>query len=446
MSKYILFSPIGDHDPIGITKDKKTKEIKAITDGSMAHIVRHYMPEIVVLFLTKEMEEKDKKDNRYEIAIKNIKKDCIIEKLYTGIVEAHDFDQFIELFEENINYIKNKYPDYEILLNVSSGTPQIKSNLLLEVLSNSTKLIPIQVSTPNNGSNKNNDDFKFEYLDKINVEQEEKENRCSEPKILSFKRVQIITQIKSLIKRYEYSAAINILNDSEVKDLFPNDLIRILKHANLRLNLHFDEAQNMYEFENNTRAFIEYFYTMKIKQEKGELSDFVLKIPPLLTHLLTDLVNEQIDFDKIIEIKNDIPYITRAKLEEFDSNLLNYLDEKFKGKEKLGKYRDNFVNTKTLNFILEYIGENYFIHNKKEEQQFLSKKNLLRVFPDIEEKIRNITAHNMISISEGMIQRLCGLTSTKINSKLETALKKIYGYNPDNFVYTKINKKIFEIL
>ena len=36
-----------------------------------------------------------------------IKKDCIIEKLYTGIVEAHDFDQFIELFEENINYIIN---------------------------------------------------------------------------------------------------------------------------------------------------------------------------------------------------------------------------------------------------------------------------------------------------------------------------------------------------
>ena len=41
--KYILFSPVGTHDPIGVSKDK-TK----ISEGSMLHIIRHYKPEIVV--------------------------------------------------------------------------------------------------------------------------------------------------------------------------------------------------------------------------------------------------------------------------------------------------------------------------------------------------------------------------------------------------------------
>ena len=62
--KYILFSPVGTHDPIGISKDK-TK----ISEGSMLHIIRHYKPEIVYLYVAKEV---NKTDNRYKRAIENL--------------------------------------------------------------------------------------------------------------------------------------------------------------------------------------------------------------------------------------------------------------------------------------------------------------------------------------------------------------------------------------
>ena len=44
MGKRILFSPVGGTDPI-----------KYCSDGSMLHICRHYQPDEVVLYLSKEM-------------------------------------------------------------------------------------------------------------------------------------------------------------------------------------------------------------------------------------------------------------------------------------------------------------------------------------------------------------------------------------------------------
>lgn len=49
--KNIYFSPIGNTDPI-----------KYLYDGSMLHICRYYEPDVVYLYLSKEMAENHKKD------------------------------------------------------------------------------------------------------------------------------------------------------------------------------------------------------------------------------------------------------------------------------------------------------------------------------------------------------------------------------------------------
>lgn len=54
MARKYLFSPIGNTDPI-----------KYLYDGSMIHICRYYQPDVVYLYLSKEMMENHKKDNRY---------------------------------------------------------------------------------------------------------------------------------------------------------------------------------------------------------------------------------------------------------------------------------------------------------------------------------------------------------------------------------------------
>ena len=51
MARKYLFSPIGNTDPI-----------KYLYDGSMIHICRYYQPDVVYLYLSKEMMENHKKD------------------------------------------------------------------------------------------------------------------------------------------------------------------------------------------------------------------------------------------------------------------------------------------------------------------------------------------------------------------------------------------------
>ena len=62
--KRILFSPIGSTDPI-----------KNCHDGACLHIVRHYQPERVLLFFTKEMGDTEQNDHRYTTAIKHVAPD-----------------------------------------------------------------------------------------------------------------------------------------------------------------------------------------------------------------------------------------------------------------------------------------------------------------------------------------------------------------------------------
>ena len=61
MSKRILFSPVGGTDPI-----------KYLRDGSMLHICRQYCPDVVYLYLSHEMMEYHRKDNRYIDAIERL--------------------------------------------------------------------------------------------------------------------------------------------------------------------------------------------------------------------------------------------------------------------------------------------------------------------------------------------------------------------------------------
>ena len=60
MGKKILFSPVGGTDPISENNYR---------DGSMLHICRHYKPDKVIIYLSKEMAEKHHKYNPYGYCI-----------------------------------------------------------------------------------------------------------------------------------------------------------------------------------------------------------------------------------------------------------------------------------------------------------------------------------------------------------------------------------------
>ena len=440
IKKYVLFSPVGTHDPVGVVdKDGKPSE------GSMLHIIRHYKPEVIYLYITKEL---NYNDNRYEKAIKKFNPDCEVVEIISELDkdDVNNYDAFMSDFRKYITEIHDKYNNkgYEILLNIASGTPQMKSNLILEVITNNIKLIPVQVDTPTKKRNFE-DTFLFENLDKIDTDKENTNNRCKEPEILSFKRAKIQSQIESLIKSYEYSAAYNLFSKVEnISELFDGNLLKYLEHAHLRVNLKYNEANKIINLANKDLVYIEnelleYYYVMKLKYKKGELSDFILRISPFATDLLFYYLKQNVPaLNKVLRDSKDGKQICIN--ESSDINLINIYNNLY-NKNKNYKKDDSFISLARLLTIKDYY--------KKEKNNGIN-VNIVKLFDeirDIEKNVRNNVAHRMINITEEFINEKVGLSSEIILNKNEELLKKVIPKIDTNyFLYDDINEQIMDLL
>lgn len=132
----ILFSPLGMTDPI-----------RDFYDGACLHIVRHYHPSKVVLFLTAEVETIHKKYSPYTRAIESVAPGTLVKIIESHITKPHLYDEFINVMPKEIYELHKEYPNEEIILNLSSGTPQIK-NLLAIISIENYWAKAIQVSSP----------------------------------------------------------------------------------------------------------------------------------------------------------------------------------------------------------------------------------------------------------------------------------------------------------
>ena len=126
MSTTYLFSPVGNTDPI-----------KYFSDGSMLHICRVYKPDIVYLYLSQEMWYNHQKDDRYVKTLELLGKKLnhtfdirIIKR--EDLIEVQRYDIFYKEFRDIIAKIeKEMKPKDKLLLNMASGTPAMKSALMV---------------------------------------------------------------------------------------------------------------------------------------------------------------------------------------------------------------------------------------------------------------------------------------------------------------------------
>ncbi|MDR2527372.1 MAG: hypothetical protein LBC92_05875 [Rickettsiales bacterium] len=413
MTKYIFFSPIGDHDPIN-TND--------FSDGSMLNIVRNYKPKIIYLLFTLEMVIKDETDNRYEKAIRKIHENCEIIKIYTQIDNPQIFNIYDD-FEQEIKG-QNKYGkyltngktgivkelltihsnngQYEILINITSGTPQIKS-YLTALSMNFNFLKPIQVVTIANSSNCGTKaEFNINMLE--NIKMEINDNRCQEPEISNLRKIYLIEQIKVLLNEYEYSAILKLLELENNKSLFKDDLYKKVKEGRERLNFKYKKI--------NSDGLSEYYQIMKINQKKGNLSHFILQLEVIMDAIAYKFCKKKnANFDDCLEENDRGMYCLQPnKLLEIDKKLFNFINTKFDG--NFGKSSLNRIS----HVILEYYGKSSIKWKD----------------------IRNSVAHGMRVVDESDFRDFGG--SLKILEKIEELLMEL-GIDT-TFYYDELNKEI----
>jgi len=406
-------------------------------DGPFLHILRHYKPAKAYLFMTRRVCELADHDDRYRIQAQNLCAsegfNCeIIELRHEEIDKPHEFDIFYSIFEKIINRIHKENPGCEILINLSSGTPQMKSACQILGLTSAFPVTAIQVTTPNEQENYGVKDFDVELSWENNIDNDpslEKKPRTKEVKSTNLRFLFLREAAISSIKAYDYSAAFDILQS--VREFVPKEVLSLVKAAVHRKNIELKEAQkesksanyNIFPIESgDAKELFEYLLLLKIQQESGQLMDFVRGITPALSRLFEAFLSERcqvrIKKDFCVETKSGSGYwiIKRDKLAAKSPELLKYYDSYFNG-----AFKDSAISCATLMPMIEFeCRPNGRFPNKR----VLEKTRLMR---KTEEAIRNPAAHTIKAIKEEEFIEKVGISSEKLLKDMQWLFNEIYG-------------------
>jgi len=409
------------------------------------------------------MAEYHDKDDRYRKSIWRVMPECKIEVIKTDIDNPHDFDACYLKFREILKTMREKYRDYELLVNVSSGTPQMKNILTYEAVGGNFGVVPIQVSSPNNGANDREEPLTHDFDIDLAFETNEdhvnpsSESRLARPNFKAIKAYNLAFKIESMVNSYNYSGALNLLKDNT--ELFDERLEIILKHGDLRTKLRYDESLTVlnndlmkdykericFIHDRSALKFYEFFMTMKLRQKRGELAEMILKLTPFSFELALYYLRDVLKFDlqMITRVYKGNQYILQRDLiSRYDSGMLNFLDDKYKN-----GFRDSDLSLDNIIYLLIYLKSDPDICNK------------FVVVREVESEVRNKIAHQMISVSEEKITRLMEKrekevlielpkSSGRIIELCESLLKLIFKnkIQRDDFIYDRINEIVRELL
>lgn len=440
MGKRILFSPVGGTDPI-----------KYLHDGSMLHICRHYRPDEVVLYMSKEIMEKHKKDNRYVRSIELLGKSidhkfdvCVVEK--PDFVDVQKYDIYYDLFKNEIKNISDTMSsDDELIVNMASGTPAMKSALLILATLAEYKFIPIQVNSPKKSMNEEHED-RTDYDVEANWEldsdnEPDSENRCEEVKCMNLMRLLKIDMIKKFIMKYDYAAAFELAE--ELQSDISDDAYTLLNIANNRLKLNTSEISKLmkdkqYDIypikDSNKLKLFEYACTVKIKLEKKEYSDFIRGITPLIVDILEQILKLKlnIDINKSCYIKRDVNKIwSVSKLQA--NGLYDVLNNAY---EEKGGFREGPVYSHALANII----------NAKSQDEILKQK--VDDIVHVEQCVRNLAAHQIVSVTAEWFIEKSGKSADDIMNIIKYLLVQAgVGAKKDDWnTYDSMNQLIIHYL
>ena len=459
MSKKILLTFVGNTDPT-----------RGEHDGPIIHICRYYKPDKIYLILTKEMEERNEEPyNIYKRAIKenlkNYNPEIICIK--TGIKDAHHFDIYFNWIYETFEIIKKDEKDAEIYLNMTSGTSQMTTNLLMYYIDSlDLNLIPIQVETykkQSNQSEENNKtvdkhyDVEAEAICNLDNEEKTRTYRIVEPDLKKYSRILTKNQIEKLLEQYKYEAISELLKRNIFdKNLELNTLVNFaIERTNLKgldcnkkLNsLNNKDYNKLYYFtkdKNITRIpdwyqIVDFFSLANIKQKTEDISSYTLMLEPIVVKIylsiLRDLMGQNLD-----ELFRKDSHGYKVELKRLEEDLKEMIKKDLK-REYLKD--DSNISTSVLASTIKYYLKK---ENNIEVNYFTSLAETLAKMKNV----RNTLAHELKSINKDDFKRESGTTVEQINSKILEFFNKFYtslGYKKEMVeIYDNINKEIVKLL
>ena len=408
--KTILFSPVGGTDPISQVN---------IRDGSLLHIARVYQPDEIIMYMSKEVLAYHNTDNRYAYCLNKLDEMQgrhtelrIIER--PELTKVHEFDFFYKDFLEIIKGIYSTMePDDVLLYNVSSGTPAMKSGLLvLQTLGEYPGKL-IQVSTPERKMNEHiHSDYDVESLWELNEDNAETyENRCREISCPSLTNIKQQEMIRSFILKYDYRAAAYLAN--ALPDETTRNYRQLIQAGMYRMELDRTRVDRLLAQQNdfalplrsgNERKYFEYALSVQIKLKREDYADFIRSLTPLIGGLFELVLSNEFQIDLNTYKTPDGRWDRKALA---GSELLSVLES-----QSPREFQYGFIYSAHLKKIITYYSKDPVLTEITENLR------------SVEEKVRNLAAHTITAITKDTIVEKTGFQPNKIMADI----KKLFAY------------------
>ena len=456
----ILFSPVGMTDPM--TEDKIAHQ--GYYDGALLHICRYEQPDLVYLYMSKETLELDALDGRYSKSMELVQtllreqgKELRVEKIKRPeLVEVQLFDLFLKDFQKILTDIRQEYPDAELLVNVSSGTPAMKSALQILSAVNDIGLHPRQVSTPTRAANN-------KIAEARNIQAEWDANVDNKPesssRMTESDNINLLYEFNkklliSLIRSYDYTAA-RLMAD-QMPHILPAEFRTLLNAAIHRINLKPEKAAEQIRslgFEGlidaNPNQIAEYFLLLDIHIKKQAYTDYLRAITPFVLELFYCATEKQCGITLTDYTQNSNRFM-------WDTNKLDgsVIDGKFHQKKEYHKdtparpcwsNENGYKYAFPVKFMLSWHLSN-LCENLSQDKKYVNAMVAIRRF---EEDARNLAAHTICSFTEMEIQQETGYPPTKMHEKMFrflTDYTDIPVTEDTRKQYDRMNEKLISLL
>ena len=368
----ILISAVGDTDPI-----------RNFHDGPLLHIVRVYRPEKIVLVHS---ERSLTKHDKLVKALKSIK-DYSPEIIQDGgVLPDAQVAIFDKMYDTVSSIVKKYISDDEIILNISSATPQIISAMFAVNRISDFNVTAVQVVTPQHKSNeglRHDNQEDIDTLIETNLDnQSDYENRTLEDTGMKFSLDLTKRNLKALIDNYDYQGALELLRALKLpkkQESFSNikELRKKLTEISDTIKIQGmpDKIVKAKLLSNQAKSALNSYLNIDRNHKQGNIAEVLIRVKSLVEFILEDYLNNH--FLDVITYKEDgKPFLNALKYPEILKKFQE--DAKMRGQE----YHSGYLSLPAYIGILKFFEPNH---------------DLLKHIYDIQEinQVRNQVAHSL---------------------------------------------------
>ena len=247
--------------------------------------------------------------------------------------------------------------------------------------------------------------------------------------------------IKKHIQVYDYVAALQI---AEEMGNINADFLNLLYAANSRMKL---DLKNMKKFlncvpvdlipvkESNYQMLVEYALNLQIKLKKEEYADYVRALSPIMLDLYLLILKNECGID----ILKDYSYRNKK-------GILRWDQEKLQGDQRVWQaLRRGYQGQFDAGRAVENGHLRVLCRELIEDENIRSR---VQVLSDVEEKVRNSAAHQLVSVTKSSIQNLTGESPEKMMGHIRFFVDRYIGKGRTGIwdSYDFMNQKLLEYL